>query len=313
MAPKSTWGIVSTIRAPKRDILAFCAYHLRAGAHRLYVFLDDPDSDAFDPLKAHPRIRPVRCTQAYWRNLDGTRPSKHQVRQTKNATHAYHDKADVDWLIHIDVDEFLVSQRPVTDVLSPLSPDVLCARVRPMEALAGQPDIFKAHIHKRDGRDEKVARIYPTFGPFVKGGFLSHVAGKLFVRPGQSDLKLRIHNCFVQNAQNPGQIELSEIDLAHRHAKSWDDWIAAYRYRLEQGSYRADLAPNRPRKAGGLSMHELLSMLETEDGEAGLRAFYDEMCVASPALLDRLRREGALKQADLDMASALEAVFPEEV
>lgn len=303
------WGIVSTIKAPPRDIATFCAYHLRAGAHRLYIYLDDPDSDVFDMLKAHRRIRPTRCTDAYWRKQAGGRPDKHQVRQTKNATRAYHRKDEVDWLIHMDADEFLVSETPIARILGALPDDVLCARTRPMEALAGDPTAFKAHIYARDGRDEKMARIYPTYGAYVKGGFLSHVAGKLFVRLGQPELKLRIHNSFVDGVENPGQTELPQIDLAHLHAKSWEDWLAAYRYRLAHGSYRPDLGPNRSRKTGGVTMHELLTQIEAEDGEAGLRAFYDEMCVASPALLTRLDAEGALKRADLQLDDALRAEF----
>lgn len=310
MQSTTKWGIVATVKAPTRDILTFCAYHLRAGAHRMYIYLDDPDSDAVEALKAHRRIRPTLCTRGYWRKEAGGRPEKHQVRQTKNATRAYHRRDEVDWLIHIDVDEFLVSDTPIADILAALPSDVLCARARPMEALAGDPTAFKAHIYARDGRDSKVEQIYPTFGAYVKGGFLSHVAGKLFVRLGKPGLKLRIHNCFVDGVENPAQIELSEIDLAHLHAKSWDDWLRAYRYRLAKGSYRPDLGPNRSRKTGGVTMHELLTEIEAEAGEAGLRAFYDEMCTASPELLQRLSDVGGLKRADLQLEAALAAEFP---
>jgi hypothetical protein len=308
-----TWGIVATIKAPTREILTFCAYHLRAGAHRLYIYLDDPDADAFAPLKAHRRIRPTLCTGAYWKKLAGARPDKHQSRQTLNATRAYHRKSEVDWLIHIDVDEFLVSPRPISRILGALPADVLCARTRPMESLAGDPTAFKAHIHSRDGRDERIARIYPTFGEYVKGGFLSHVAGKLFVRLGQPGLKLRIHNAYLDGVENPGQLEVPDVDLAHLHARSWEDWLTSYRYRLAHGSYRADLGPNRSRKTGGVTMHELLTQIEETEGEAGLRAFYEEMCVASPALLARLEAENALKRADLQRDAALRAEFPDLV
>lgn len=311
--PPCKWGIVCTVKAPTRDILSFCAYHLRAGAHRIYVYLDDPDSGAFEPLRAHPRTRPTRCTQGYWRSLDGARPRKHQVRQTKNATRAYHRKSEVDWLIHIDVDEFLVSPRPIARVLSDVPRDVLCARTRPMEALAGDPTAFKTHLPKTEHTDAILARLYPTFGPYVKGGFLSHVAGKLFVRLGQPGLKLRIHNCVLDGVENPRQIELPGIDLAHVHAKSWPEFLAAYHYRLTHGSYRAELGPNRARSHGGVTMHELLTEIEAAEGEAGLRAFYEEMCVASPDLLNRLSRENALKRADLDLDAALSTVFPDFV
>ena len=43
----TTWGIVSTIKAPAKDILTFAAYHLDLGAHRVYIYLDAPDTRAF--------------------------------------------------------------------------------------------------------------------------------------------------------------------------------------------------------------------------------------------------------------------------
>ncbi len=307
---EAKWGIVSTILAPSEDILRFCAYHLQAGAHRLYIYLDDPEAEVFETLKAHRRIRPTLCTPGYWKKQGGARPVKHQVRQTKNATRAYRRKDEVDWLIHIDVDEFLVSEQPIGEALGALDPEVLCARARPMEVLAGDPTAFKAFMPKSPERDAALRRIYPTYGDFVKGGFLSHVAGKLFVRLGQEGLKLRIHNAFVDGVENPGQVELTQVDLAHLHAKSWEDWLATYRYRLEHGSYRAELGPNRTRKTGGVTMHELFTQIEADGGEGALRAFYDEMCVASPGLIARLDAEGVLKRADLQLDAALNREFP---
>ncbi|MEP4197344.1 MAG: glycosyltransferase family 2 protein [Aliishimia sp.] len=304
------WGIVTTVLSPKADILRFCAYHLRAGAHRIYIYLDDPDADVFDALKAHRRIRPTRCTTGYWKQQGGARPLKHQVRQTKNATRTYHRKSEVDWLIHIDVDEFLVSKAPIAEVLSDIDTKAQCARIRPMEVLAGDPTLFKAHIPNTADRDAILDRVYPTYGTSVKGGFLSHVAGKLFVRLGQDGLKLRIHNAFVEQLQNPNQIDLPQIDLAHLHAKSWDDWLAHFRYRLEKGSYREELGTNRPRSSGGITMHELLCQIEAEGGEKSLRQFYDEMCAATPELVARLTSEGLLKRADLQLDAALHAEFP---
>ena len=37
-----TWGLAATIKAPVAETLHFAAYHIEAGAHRLYIYLD-PD------------------------------------------------------------------------------------------------------------------------------------------------------------------------------------------------------------------------------------------------------------------------------
>ncbi|WP_339767425.1 glycosyltransferase family 2 protein [uncultured Pseudosulfitobacter sp.] len=307
----TTWGLSSTILAPARDILRFAAYHIEAGAHRLYIYLDDPDSDAFAPLKAHPKVRVTRCDAQHWQKLGGKRPVKHQVRQSRNATHAHARRAEVDWLIHMDADEFLVSDQPVADVLAALPATVQTARVRPMEQLAGDGHHFKAFIPNGPDREKIVNRLYPNYGPHIKGGFLSHVAGKLFARTDMGGLDVRIHNVFRDGEMNPNEVELRQVDLAHCHAKTWDDWLASYRYRLEKGSYRADLASATPRDAGGLSLHELFRFIEADSGEDGLRAFYREVAEDSDDLRSRLAAEGLLCTHELNLDKITPHHFPD--
>lgn len=307
----TTWALAATIKAPLRDILDFAAYHLDLGAHRLFLYLDDPDPATISALKPHPKIRVFACDAAYWRRLGRKRPPKHQLRQTANATHAYARASDADWMIHIDVDEFLWPEEPLSDLLGRLDAATLCARVRPMEALAGDPSLFKGFVPAGPSREAAVERLYPNFGRHVKGGFLSHLAGKLFVRTGLGPVTVKIHNVFRDDEMNPGQAELADVALCHCHARSWEDWIAAFRYRHEKGAYRAELAPNRPREAGGLTLHEVLGHIEADQGEAGLRAFFDEVCAASPDLCRRLETEGLLRRCDLRLDAKRRAQFPE--
>lgn len=242
------WGLSATIKAPVAEILEFVAYHLELGAHRLYIYLDEPNPEAFKRLKAHPKVRVRTCDDDYWRKMPGKRPDSHQPRQVKNATHAYARRAEVDWLIHMDVDEYLWPDNAVEDVLKTLPTSVLCARVRPIESIAGDGTLFKGFIPSGPDREAIVNRLYPKFGHYMRGGFLSHVAGKLFVRTGLTPMTIKIHNAFLGDEMNPGIIELEQIALCHCHAKSWDQWIAAYRYRLNRGSYRADLPAFRPQE-----------------------------------------------------------------
>jgi hypothetical protein len=305
----TTWGLAATVKAPASEILAFVAYHLDLGAHRVFIYLDDDNPQALAALKAHPKVRVFPCDAAYW-DKRGGRPVKHQVRQTRNATHAYRRRAEVDWLIHMDVDEFLWPQAPVHQVLAALPDTTMCARVRPIEAASGDGTLFKGFLPAGPNRERTVARIYPKYGRYVKGGFLSHVAGKLFVRTGLDNMSVRIHNVFQGDEMNPGEIELDSMELCHAHAKSWENWIAAYRYRLDKGSYRADLAPAQPRDQGGMSLHELFQAIEAESGEAGLQQFYDEICADTPKLRQALERHGLLRLCNLDLASKKQKHFP---
>lgn len=304
----AAWGLVATIRAPTDDILGFAAHHLDLGAQRLHIFLDDANPKACAALKAHPKCRVFTCDAAYWRRLGRRRPDKHQVRQAINASFAYGRESRVGWLIHIDVDEYLWPEALVAEILADLPASILCARVRPVEALAGDATLYKAFVPPGPKREAQIERLYPTFGRYVKGGFLSHLAGKLFVRTGLGPLSVRIHNVFRGDDMNPGETELCRMVLCHRHASNWDDWIAAFRFRLEHGAYRAELASAAP--GGGMTLHQMLSFVAKTEGEAGLRAFFDEICAASPELVGRLSRAGMLLRCDLDLDAKRSKHFP---
>lgn len=306
------WGIVSTIKAPLAEIQRFAAWHLEHGAHRLYLYLDDGDTEKAAALNSHPKLRVTACDDRYWQKR-GNRPDRHQPRQTMNAAQALQRANDVDWLCHIDVDEFLwPGARTIAQRLEALPATCLCARVRPWEAMEGSETnhLFKGFALAAKERRAETESLYPRFGRWLNGGFLSHVAGKLFLRTGYAALKPRIHNAYLGDEENPGGVELTDLPLLHFHAHDRTAFLAAYRFRLTQGSYRADLKPNRNRADGGLSMHELLSMIETEEGEAGLIAFFEEVCTPRSELVDGLGARGRLLKADLDLASVQTRHFP---
>ncbi|MGV6850154.1 MAG: glycosyltransferase family 2 protein [Marinibacterium sp.] len=308
MSDAPRWGLTATIKAPAGDILRFAAWHLAQGAHRLYLYLDEP-SEAFDTLKAHPKIRVTTCDETWWQKQGGKRPVKHQVRQSKNASHAYTRKRDVDWLIHMDVDEFLWPEDSVAAHLAALPDTVRTARIRPQEALGDASGLYKAHVPPGPDRARIVARLYPTFGEHLRGGFVSHTAGKVFVRTGLNDLTIRIHNAFQGEVMNPGETELPGIDLLHHHATTWDTWQAAYRFRIAKGSYRADLPAVLPAEKGGMNLHALLNWLEETEGPAGLRGFYDEVISGQGALPGRLETEGLLRRREMPVSALVAKHF----
>jgi len=310
----TTWGIVATVKAPIRDILDFAAHHLDLGAHRVHIYLDDDNIAAYNALKPHPKIRVTLCDAPYWQRQTKTRPAKHQVRQTANMMQAYRKRADTDWLAHIDVDEFLWPDTPINDQLSALPPQCLTARLRPLEALAGGENgitHFKACRTTPLERQEDSTALYPEYGQHLNGGFLSHVMGKVFVRTGIDGLKIRIHHAFLDDETNPGQQELSQTALCHLHAKSWPDWLATYRYRHENGSYRAELKPATAK--GVLNLHALFTEIEEKYGVEGLQHFYNEVCLATPDHLSRLDQRGLLRSVSLDLATKTARHFPDHV
>ena len=317
MSSLPKWGVVSTIKAPARDILNFAAYHLELGAHRVFVYLDEDCPEARAALKAHPKARVTVTDEGYWARRGG-RPDKHQPRQSANATHCVTRKPGVDWLAHIDVDEFLWPDKPIEKQLLDLPDGTRSARVHPVEALAPDPadpppegQIWaKGHARQQGPRRSQTNEIYPTFGDHLNGGFLSHVAGKIFVRTGIENTSLRIHNAFFDRTQDRDPPRLEDTKLVHLHAPDWAHWLALYRFRMAQGSYRESLKPAPMPDGLGLNMHALFSMLEEEGGETALRAFYDEVCTATPALRERLANHGHLHAIRLELDTKRMKHFP---
>lgn len=320
MSSEPTWGVVSTIKASTRDILNFAAHYLDLGAHRVHIYLDEDQPEARSALKRHPKCRVILTDEGYWkrRRRAKGRPDPHQSRQTVNASHCYKRGAQVDWLFHADVDEFLLAHTPLQRQLSALQPDTLSARVRPIEALAPDPDDppdpgtlwCKSFALLQVPRRAQTNEIYPTFGPHLNGGFLSHVEGKIFVRAGHDNISLRIHNVFHHKEMDPEPPDLPDCQLVHLHAPSWEHWQRLYRYRLDKGSYRDGLKPAPMSEGTGLNKHALFSMLESEGGEAALRAFYNEVCVATPALRARLATYDHLHAVRLDLDQKRTKHFP---
>lgn len=305
----TTWGIVSMVRGSADDILKFAAHHLDLGADFMYIYMDEPNRPAFRVLKQHPKIRVRLCDDGFWLKRKRNRPEKHQIRQTVHATFTYRN-TDLDWLAHIDVDEFLWSPEPIRDLLQSAPATAPAIRVRPIEAMSGGDDLYKAHIPNGPDREALVQDIYPNFGAFVMGGFLSHVQGKLFVRTGLENLNFRIHNLFQNKKLLPCKFELPQLELCHRHAPDWDHWIAHYNFRLERGSYQPGMSPNVPRERGGLTKNELLNWIEAEQGQDGLRAFYDEMSGADPKVRARLEAHGLVKHRPLNLDAKVAKHFP---
>ncbi|MDU8910573.1 glycosyltransferase family 2 protein [Aestuariicoccus sp. MJ-SS9] len=301
------WGLVSTVKAPLPQIAHFAAHHLSLGAATLHLYLDDPDPDTAAFLRRHPALRVTECTGDWWTGIGKPRPDAHQLRQAHNATRALRDTGGaLHWLGHIDADEFLLADRPLADILFDLPDDTALARLHPAEALAtddGLPQHFKL-THKAAGVPRATLQdVYPTFGLHLYGGFLSHTTGKVFARPGIPDTRLGIHTLKYQGQDATNRSQISDAWLTHFHAPSWDHFIRHYRFRREAGSYR----PREDREEMGLA--ELLAFLEEEDGEAGLRTFFDEVCADTPALRDRLARHGMLLTHRFDPDAAVRRIF----
>ncbi len=311
------WGLVTTAKAPARDILNFVAHHVDIGAARIHLFLDEPCPEAEAALASEPAVEVTLCDAAYWKmrrpRQSHPRPPHHRGRQFANANWAY-KHTDLDWIAHIDIDEYLISDKDLSSYLHVLPEHSIVARMHPLEVLdtAGQ-DLPRGRLYAKGAHRSHAERlaetnaIYPTYGPYLNGGFLSHQFGKIFVRCGLKAMKIKIHLAFQHDVPIPGlaKADLDDVRLLHFHAADWDDWLGSYRYRLKNGVYRPGTPAANPKRQAArgetLTIHDVFRRIEDERGTAGLRAFWEEVCLATPDLRARLAEHGHLHEFDLDL------------
>ncbi len=296
------WGTVSLIKAPASAILRFAAHHLDLGASAVHVYLDDADPALCDALPRHPALHVTACDAAWWARQKKPRMPAHQMRQAWVASQCYAQATGLDWLAHIDVDEFLLPSRPVHDVLAEVPNDHAGLLLHPVEMLAEPVPSTTARFKTtaRMARQDKsvLTELYPTFGAHLRGGYISHLEGKMFARTGIAGLRVGVHGLTLNGAAVENRGVSADIRLGHAHAPDWDSFRAHLDFRMARGSYRKS-------EDEGFRLRDVLAYLLETDGEPGLRAFFDEVCLASPALVAGLQDHGMLVRYPLDLDGAV--------
>ncbi|HBS48737.1 MAG TPA: hypothetical protein DEA05_00930 [Rhodobacteraceae bacterium] len=302
------WGVVSTIKAPLRAICRFAAWHLDLGASAILIHLDAPDAGMAAFLERQRRVRVTQCDDAYWQGVREKARATHQMRQAFNATRAYR-RTRLDWLAHLDVDEFLLLPRPMSEIIAETPVGAPYLRLSPAEMLA-QPEPWSGEVHfkltrKQAGHSKSVLpRIYPEFGAYVPEGFLSYTGGKNIARTGQEHIRFGIHAVLQRGERlREGHMPPGAY-VGHAHAPSWTHFERHFAYRLSHGSYRKKEHEN-------MKLQDVLHVILEEEGTPGLRRFFTEMGTARRDLLTRLAAHDMLVTARLDLDARVARWFGE--
>lgn len=293
------WGVCCTLKAPVDQMLAFVAHHHALGAAHLWLHFDDPDDPAHAVAQRLPDVTAIRCDRDWWQQISGGRPGKHQVRQSSNIA-ALYAKAPLPWLLHADVDEFLLADSPMPTLLDAVSPSAPFIRARPWEALH-EPDLpddiqtashFRAALPgaRNAGNRELV---FGQFAALLPNGALSHAAGKCLFRTGIDGLIPRIHGAFRDGQRVEAGDFHPALALLHFHAQDRTAWFARLAFRLRRGAYQF----NPP-------MADFLASA-TQDQ---LDEFYVAVQSARPETLAKLAQIGALRAERLDLRAKVAAL-----
>ncbi len=294
------WGICATVKAPVEQVLAFVAHHLELGADQIWLYFDDPADAAADVAQTLDRVTVTRCDAAYWAGFPWKRPERHQNRQGQNARRCY-SLIDTAWLCHIDVDEFILPRKPISEILDETPLETRAIQLAPWEALYDPTltdDIYTArHFRSALRGKTRVAERRKVFGRFaflLPTGMLSHAVGKCMFRTGIADLQTRLHGVVINGVREDVLGFQEDLPLLHFHAQRKEDWLGRLDFRLERGAYQHNL---------GLTTY--LNVC----GKAGRSGFYDKVQTAAPDMLEQLRSISAVIEVDLNLRAKVEKML----
>lgn len=295
----ATWSVVATMKATEEKVLAFVAHHLSLGADHLWLFFDDPAQPVPAPLSAHPRVTVTPCDEGHWLRTCKKRPPQHQNRQTHNARLTYRELVTSDWIVHIDVDEFLLPAQPIAAILDKTPASTIAMRIEPFEAMHDPllpDDIYTAREFRGALRHEFWPRRRAALGPYrkvIRDGMLSHSVGKAMYRTGVPGLLPRLHAVMVDKQIIAPAHWQPDIRLLHFHSQDRTDWLSRLPFRMTKGAYQF-----RP---------ELQAFL-AESSPEQIDKFYRRTQILPTDLRDELSAVGRVIIADLGLRQKVQAL-----
>lgn len=292
----SNWSVVTTVKADKELIELFIQHHLSQGVNHIFIYLDDPLD--FDILSLNDRFDNVTfniCDDNFWsknyefKNLDfNGRPDGVEARQMHNVIHALKN-VKTKWLACIDIDEFIYSDRSISDVLEYIPDNIFSVRVKPFEAIYkdnvpnNYDDVVKTKYFKHHTR--RVDKffwneIYPN-ELIHKAGFFGHITGKCFFRTDEPLKWPGLHNFNPLDMTLKTNFIVDEFKLLHFEALTNDFFIKKTLNRINKIFNVTNL------DAPSVQRIENLKKIHAEKGIDGLSSAYKKMHVLSENTLNK--------------------------
>lgn len=306
---KIRWGVVATVREPLALILGFISYHLDKGAEEIHLYFDAPNDPVADIAETIEGVFVTRCDAEHWQALGEKNPPRLQTRrQTFNANLAMM-RAQVDWLVHIDADEFLWLPEPLEDELARVTGEARWLHIPNIERCwMGTPGgrifdgVFRTDIRDRPGLDEAV---YGKRAQALSGGLGGHSAGKAMARTG--DGFLAIHK--VREAEGGATLPKA---VARSARILHFDGITPRHWALKNLRY-ATQGPAMNKLLNRQRMATIGAILRAPNPEKAAVAVHAALYGLSEEQAEMLEAEGKLFRPDVDIEGAVARIVPERV
>ncbi|APX10434.1 hypothetical protein BWR18_00995 [Tateyamaria omphalii] len=301
------WGAVLTANEPLALVETNVRWHLATGASAMFVFLDDPDDPAAEALSDITDCTVQLCDDAYWRarRPHKGRPASQMRRQTINANRAQ-NRCDLDWLFHIDADEFIWQDDDLaaelaaqTDPQTELNLPVL-ERIFPPGA---QSTLFEGTYRaSSDLTEDDAEAAFAPFTQFMKRGQYSHGAGKSGVQVG-AGLRLGVHNATRTGSEGRQRRAAKRVSttarLLHFDGLTPLHWLMkGLRYRQTPPDVQAAIL--QPHRAAQIEW-----LLDNATNLEQARSAHRTLFALSPERRAQLTRFGLLRDIPFDPARVL--------
>ncbi|MHA6326216.1 glycosyltransferase family 2 protein [Roseivivax sp. CAU 1753] len=304
------WGVTATVAEPPALLAAFAAHYAHLGAAAIRLYLDRPDPAVARLLATVPGVEVIDADAAFYVQSLGcrTKPGALNRKQRFNADHAL-ETMDVDWLLHVDADEFLAAGDFAAELCA-VPDDVDSLHIpngeRAWLAGARSDTIFDGVLRwPIPGPPRRVRRILgDEVARFTDRGFCGHMWGKSVTRTGRG-LKLGLHK--PRRDPPARQIEASEAQLCHFDGLTRAHWVSKLLRYARLGMYAKPVGPHRCR-------HEQVAFVQAagSDASAG-SALHDKVRIISATDAAAWQEAGWLAPMPCDPAAATRLYFGDSV
>lgn len=240
-----TWNVMARITE----------HYLNRGAEVIYIFWDGPPEIL--PPQADTKLRITICNVAFWERAAGLVPSSLEDKQDVVYRQALADCGS-DWLLVVDADEYLITDRPLCSILDDVPAEVQVLRLPNVEAVWGPGDEFgKAFSSSYFRRAFLIQALLPLVymiygirvGKLMRAGLVGYVAGKSLVRSSGRYDRIGCH-CPMKGGKRVGQWAQDVLTapvplIAHYDAISQERWREKFRRRFSGEVTAAEMRGSR--------------------------------------------------------------------
>lgn len=314
----------ATVDEPTELLCAFVAHYKALGADVIWLALDNPRADQVAILGAIPGVRLTLCTRAYWLGVRGYRPRLHVSRQYANANRAYR-QSKTNWFLECDADEFLVPDRPLSDLLRATPAEVQFLRFPMAERIfdRDQPPasvfdgVFRTTLRHRPGL---ITRIYGDLAPMLPAGMTGHAVGKSITRTGLS-ARLWIHHPVPPLSKPSDPAVRAMVQAAgftdaarmlHFDGMTPFHWRLKLLRKLLVGRGPVDQALRHNTRKRGAGREAQIAALFAARSDPSALAALEGLQILPPAAIAQLAKAGTIIDTRPDLTGQARDLFPDQ-